>query len=46
VTISIGGVSIIPHQDSSPELLVEAADKLLYESKKQGRNRMSVNAAK
>jgi len=40
VTISIGIASIIPSTDISSALLVEEADKALYESKGSGRNRI------
>lgn len=38
LTISVGVSSLIPQQDLSPEILIEQADKALYEAKKQGRN--------
>lgn len=38
VTISIGVASMIPNKHASPEVLVQAADKLLYEAKRDGRN--------
>ena len=38
VTISIGVASIIPSFNISPMVLVEHADKALYESKNRGRN--------
>lgn len=38
VTISLGAATMIPAKDSSPETLVEAADKKLYEAKKNGKN--------
>ncbi|WP_438446544.1 GGDEF domain-containing protein [Gorillibacterium sp. sgz5001074] len=45
VTISVGCASADPAQDgSSPEMLLEAADRELYSSKKKGRNRVSPEA--
>jgi diguanylate cyclase (GGDEF)-like protein len=38
VTISLGVVTAIPDGGSSPELLLQTADRLLYQSKQQGRN--------
>ncbi|MBF0449045.1 MAG: diguanylate cyclase [Magnetococcales bacterium] len=40
VTISLGAVTIIPTQESKLEDLVSSADKLLYQAKEQGRNRL------
>ena len=40
VTISIGVASIIPSTEISPMVLVENADKALYESKNRGRNQV------
>ena len=40
VTLSLGVSSIIPNVDSSPELLIAAADQALYEAKASGRNRV------
>ena len=39
VTLSIGGVSLIPEEGTSPRQLIEAADALLYQAKESGRNR-------
>lgn len=44
VTLSVGGTSIIPCRNSSPNTLIQKADGLLYESKAQGRDRMTVRA--
>ena len=40
VTLSLGVSSIIPHVESSPESLIAAADRALYEAKASGRNRV------
>lgn len=39
-TISIGGVSIIPNQETSVEILFDLSDKALYQAKESGRNRV------
>jgi diguanylate cyclase (GGDEF)-like protein len=39
VTLSLGVSSIVPHQESSPEELIAAADRALYQAKEQGRDR-------
>ena len=38
LTISIGGVSLVPNKETSTNIIVAAADKALYQSKTQGRN--------
>ncbi|MEO5363935.1 MAG: diguanylate cyclase [Magnetococcus sp. DMHC-8] len=40
VTISLGGVTMIPSREISPTALVQAADQRLYQAKEQGRNRL------
>jgi diguanylate cyclase (GGDEF)-like protein len=42
VTASVGVAAITPQAGQSPQVLVEMADKLLYEAKAQGRNRVVV----
>ncbi|WP_415715445.1 diguanylate cyclase [Maridesulfovibrio sp.] len=44
VTASIGVAAITPDADTSPQQLVQLADKALYKSKQQGRNRTSYYA--
>ena len=45
VTISLGVHSLIPNEESSPELLTVLADKALYEAKEQGRNQACLYVA-
>ncbi len=40
VTISLGAASTFPQNEVSPQSLTEAADNMLYEAKKEGRNRV------
>jgi diguanylate cyclase (GGDEF)-like protein len=42
VTISIGVASMIPHAGLNQNILVEMADKALYNAKKMGRNQIQV----
>ncbi|MFH1653814.1 MAG: GGDEF domain-containing protein [Pseudomonadota bacterium] len=42
ITISIGGVALDAEKIETPEKLIEAADKNLYKSKHEGRNRITV----
>lgn len=41
VTVSIGGVTVIPQSDSIYESYLEIADAMLYDAKKCGRNRVA-----
>lgn len=43
VTLSLGVASVIPSHDKQIGALVKAADKALYESKRNGRDKVSVN---
>jgi two-component system cell cycle response regulator len=43
VTISVGVAEYIPDVDEAPSDIVHAADKALYQSKENGRNRVSVS---
>lgn len=43
VTISIGGATIIPNMNSSPQELIARADEALYRAKEGGRNRVEWN---
>lgn len=39
VTLSIGGASLIPQDDDTPQTLIQAADRALYHAKQAGRDR-------
>jgi diguanylate cyclase (GGDEF)-like protein len=41
VTVSLGVVSMIPDSEADCQLMIQAADQALYQSKKKGRNRVS-----
>lgn len=40
VTVSIGVVSMLPQSGQSASVIIEEADRLLYEAKKNGRNQI------
>ena len=40
ITVSIGGITLIPEGQYSLEQAMETADQLLYEAKQNGRNRV------
>ncbi len=42
VTASFGVASVVPGDDTSPEMLLKQADAALYQSKSDGRNRVTV----
>lgn len=41
VTVSLGVATVSPQRGADPEMLVQAADKMLYQAKEGGRNQVS-----
>ncbi len=44
VTVSLGVATVNPDQSSSPAILLQVADQLLYQSKQQGRNTYTIRS--
>ena len=42
LTVSIGLASVVPNADLPPQALLNAADRLLYQAKQEGRNRCAL----
>lgn len=40
VTVSIGGITLIPQRENSYEVYLKIADTMLYDAKKFGRNKV------
>ncbi|MFT3857964.1 MAG: GGDEF domain-containing protein [Aquabacterium sp.] len=40
VTVSMGGATMVPEADASPQVLLDQADEALYQAKEQGRDRV------
>ena len=40
VTVSIGGVTVVPERGSDYDFYLKIADTMLYDAKKKGRNRV------
>jgi len=45
VTASLGAAAVVPPAGSTPEILIAAADRGLYQAKRQGRNCLAVGVA-
>ncbi len=46
LTVSIGVAIMTPPRDSQPDILIAAADKVLYQAKNNGRNQVVIGPAK
>lgn len=44
VTVSVGVATVVPGDDPSPKILIERADRMLYQAKQGGRNRVGAAA--
>jgi diguanylate cyclase (GGDEF)-like protein len=40
VTISVGGVTVVPQRHEAPEVMINLADEALYNAKAAGRNKV------
>ena len=41
-TVSVGVISVVPEKETTPEDYIEAVDRVMYEAKAAGKNRISV----
>lgn len=42
LSISVGGISIVPNEDCTPEMFIETADTALYHAKRNGKNQVFI----